>query len=166
MACNRLALVALFPLVLSAQKITIEFDESRDFSDFKSFTLLNGRISSKNASLNNDLVQRKVETLIRKHLAERKLSEVASQPDLNIDWSLGSGKRTHVERYGAGWHGAHHVTYHYTEGTLVLNLRDAKKQELVWQATAVADKDAPAKIQEALDSMIRKAFEKFPPKKK
>jgi hypothetical protein len=157
--------VVVFPLLLSAQKVTVEFDESRDFSDFKSFALVEGKINSKNSSLNNDLVQRKVEALLRKHLTERGITEVASQPDLNVVWTLGSGKRTQVERYGAGWH-THHVTYHYTEGTLVLNLRDARKHELVWQATSVADKDDPTKIQTALDSMIRKSLEKFPPKKK
>lgn len=160
-----LAFLTILPITLCAQKITTEFDEERDFSDYRTFALLNGKIHSKNPSLNNDLVHRKIDGLIRKRLTERGLTEVPSQPDLNIVYSLGSGPRTQVERYGAGWHGRR-VIYHYTEGTLILNLRDARKHELVWQAIAVEDKNDPMKIQAALDDMIRKSFEKYPPKKK
>jgi hypothetical protein len=71
-----------------------------------------------------------------------------------------------VERYGAGWHGRRTVVYNYAEGTLVLKLRDARKGELVWQAIAVEDKSDPNKIQTALDTMVRKSVEKYPPKKK
>ena len=159
------ALVTMLPVTLCGQKVTIEFDEEHDFSDYKTFALVDGKIHSKNPSLNNDLVVRKIDALVRKRLTERGLTEVPSQPDLNVVYSLGSGARTQVEHYGAGWHG-HRVAYHYTEGTLILNLRDARKKELVWQAIAVEDKSDPTKIQAALDDMVRKSFEKYPPKKK
>jgi hypothetical protein len=45
-------------------------------------------------------------------------------------------------------------------------LRDAQKHELVWQAVAVADKAEPAKVVDAIDDMVRKSAEKWPPKKK
>ena len=161
-----LVMLMVFPVTLGAQKVTIEFDEEHDFSDYKTFALLDGKIHSKNPSLNNDLVHRKIDAAIRKRLSGRGLIEVASEPDLNVEYSLGSGNRSQVERYGAGWHGSRRVTHHYTEGTLVLNLKDARKQELVWQATAVEDKNDPTQIQAALDDMVRKSFEKYPPKKK
>lgn len=158
-------MLAWLPLSLFAQKITTEFDETHDFSDYKTFALLPGKIHSQNPSLNNDLVVKKIDGLIRQHLALRGVTEAASQPDLNVVWSLGSGKRQEVERYGLGWHGRVAV-YHYTEGTLILKLRDARKRELVWQAIAVEDKNDPMKIQAALEDMVRKSFDKYPPKKK
>ncbi len=162
LACLTLLFLAV---PLTAQKITIEFDEARDFSDYKTFALLKGAIHSKNPSLNNDLITRKLETIIRQRLTERGLAEVEARPDLNVIYSLGSGSRKQVERYGPGWRGSRRV-YHYTEGTLVLSLRDAHKHELVWQSVAVADKSEPAKIAGALDDMVRKSAEKYPPKKK
>jgi hypothetical protein len=159
------ALLAVLPVTLSAQKVTTEFDEEHDFSDYKTFAIQDGKIHSKNPSLNNDLVLKKVDGLIRKRLTARGLTESASQPDLNVVWSLGSGERKQVERYSRGWHGSRTVAYHYTEGTLILKLRDARKQDLVWQAIAVEDKNDPMKIQAALDDMVRKSFDKYPPKK-
>jgi hypothetical protein len=52
-----------------------------------------------------------------------------------------------------------------TEGTLILDLRDAKKQVLVWRAIAVVDKSDPLKIKDHLPDMVRKSAEKYPPKK-
>ena len=160
-----LVLFGFMATSLAAQKVTIEFDESRDFSDYKTFSLVRGAIHSKNPNLNNELVKKKLDDIIRKRLTERGLTEVDSRPDLNITYTLGSGKRTQVERYGPGWRGGRRV-FHYTEGTLVLMLRDSRKRELVWQAVAVSEKSDPAKVQGALDDMVRKSAEKYPPKKK
>jgi hypothetical protein len=82
--------------------------------------------------------------------------------------TLGSARRTEVEAYPAGWRGlgTRRVRVAYTEGTLVINMRDTSRRELVWRAIAVEDKSAPAQISEHLDDMVRKAIEKYPPKKK
>jgi len=37
---------------------------------------------------------------------------------------------------------------------------------LVWRAVVVEDKGDPAKIADRLDEMVKKAIEKYPPKKK
>ena len=54
----------------------------------------------------------------------------------------------------------------YAEGTLVLDLRDAKRQALVWRAVAQEEKPDPSKLAGRLDDMVRKAVDKYPPKKK
>jgi hypothetical protein len=54
----------------------------------------------------------------------------------------------------------------YTEGTLVIDLRDASVHALVWRAIASVEKSDASKIQSKLDDMVKKAFEKYPPKPK
>ena len=61
----RLLLVALLPSLAFCQKVSIEFDEGRDFSDYKSFALVAGTLNSKNPSLNNELVKKKIDEEIR-----------------------------------------------------------------------------------------------------
>jgi hypothetical protein len=58
------------------------------------------------------------------------------------------------------------VVNQYTEGTLIIDLRDTSKRELVWRAVAVEEKGDPAKIADHLDDMVRKSIDKYPPKKK
>ncbi len=164
-ACS---LLLALPVIVEAQKISIEFDEAATFSDFKTFMIRNGQIHSKHPSLNNELTHKKIEGEIRKYLLAKGLTEVTVQPDLNVFFNLGSARRREVDAYPAGWrgYGTVRVAHIYTEGTLVLDLRDARKHALVWRAIAVEDKDDPIKIQEHLDDMVRKSIEKYPPRKK
>jgi hypothetical protein len=165
-------LLMLLPLLLAgqmlAQKIDIEFDESADFSHYKTFAIQEGQLNAKAPALNSELTRKKIDNEIRKRLIEKGLMEVSARPDLNVRFTLGSARRTEVEAYPAGWRGlgTRRVRVAYTEGTLVINMRDTSRRELVWRAIAVEDKSAPAQISEHLDDMVRKAIEKYPPKKR
>ncbi len=160
-----LLLLIVLPALAFSQKVSLAFDETLNFSDYKTFAIAAGKLNSKNPSLNNELVQKKLEDGIRKRFTERGLTEVPGQPDLNVRYSLGSGARVEDEAYPAGWRGTRIVRRHYAEGTLILDLRDAKKHVLVWRAIAVVDETDPFKIQDHLSDMVRKAAEKYPPRK-
>jgi hypothetical protein len=54
----------------------------------------------------------------------------------------------------------------YTEGTLVIDLRDPATRALVWRGIASEDKSNASKIEGKLDDMVRKSLEKYPPKPK
>jgi len=54
----------------------------------------------------------------------------------------------------------------YTEGTLVIDLRDPNARSLVWRGIASEEKSDGTKIQSKLDDMVRKAIEKYPLKRK
>ena len=151
-----------------AQKIDIESDDSVDFAKFKTFRIGEGQLKSKSPSLNSDLTRRKIETEIRKRLIEKGLSEASGQPDLNVMFRLGSAPRNEVEAFPVGRYGrgTRRVVTQYTEGTLIIDLRDTSKRELVWRAVAVEEKGDPTKIADRLDDMVKKSFEKYPPKKK
>lgn len=159
-------LLAFAVLPATAQKITFEFDESRDFSDYRTFKILEGAIHSQNPSLNNSLVKKKIESEIRARLAAKGMTETEARPDLNVRYSLGSARKTEVEAYPAGWRGTRLVRTRFTEGTLIIDLRDARKHELVWRTIAVEDKNDPMKIKDHLDDMVRKSIDKYPPKPK
>jgi uncharacterized protein DUF4136 len=160
-----LAALAVGPAL--AQKIDIEFDESAVFERYKTFHIVQGQINAKAAALNSDLTRRKIEGEIRKRLIEKGLMEVESNPDLNVRFTLGQARRSEVEAYPAGWRGlgTRRVRVAYTEGTLVINLRDTSRKELVWRSVAVEDKSDPIDISKHLDDMVRKSIEKYPPKK-
>ncbi|MBZ5674762.1 MAG: DUF4136 domain-containing protein [Acidobacteriia bacterium] len=163
-----LSLLALAVGPALAQKIDIEFDESAVFERYKTFHIVQGQINAKAAALNSDLTRRKIETEIRKRLTEKGLMEVESNPDLNVRFTLGQARRSEVEAYPAGWRGlgTRRVRVAYTEGTLVINLRDTSRKELVWRSVAVEDKSDPIEISKHLDDMVRKSIEKYPPKTK
>jgi hypothetical protein len=151
-----------------AQKIDVEFDESAVFERYKTFHIVEGQLNAKAAALNSDLTRRKIENEIRKRLTEKGLMEVESKPDLNVRFTLGQARKTEVEAYPAGWRGlgTRRVRVAYTQGTLVINLRDTNRKELVWRSIAVEEKNDPMQISQHLDDMVRKSIDKYPPKKR
>lgn len=150
------------------QKVDVEFDESIDFSQFRTFAIRDGGIHSKHPSLNNDVVKKRIVNEIEKRLTEKGLTKASGQPDLNIRYSLGAANRKEVDTYPAGWRGRgiRRVQIRYTEGTLVIDLRDRAARTLVWRAVAVENKNDPAKIADRLDEMVKKSFDDFPPRRK
>jgi hypothetical protein len=150
-----------------AQKVTIESDRNADFSKYKTFAIRNGELNSKNPALNSDLVKKQIEADIIKDLTARGLTEASGRADLNVVYRFGSARKTEVETYPAGWYGwgTRVVRVPYSEGTLVIDLRDPATRSLVWRAIASEEKSDATKIQGKLDDMVKKSFEKYPPKK-
>ncbi len=152
-----------------AQKIEIESDQTAVFSKFRTFAIREGRLNSKNPSLNNDLVRKRIDGDIQKYLEAKGLTFVASGPaDLNVRYTLGAARKAELETYPAGWRGwgTRVVRVPYTEGTLVIDLRDPSTRSLVWRAIAREDKSDASKVESKLDDMVKKSFDNFPPKGK
>ena len=165
-------LLILVPLLLAgqawAQKVEVEFDEAADFSHYKTFAIQEGQLNAKAAALNSELTRKKIENELRRRLIEKGLMEVTTRQDLNVRFTLGSSRRSEVEAYPAGWRGlgTRRVRVAYTEGTLVISLRDTSRRELVWRAIATEEKSDPMEVSKHLDDMVRKSIDKYPPKKK
>ncbi len=158
--------VALASPVVWAQKINVEFDQSANFSKYKTFAIRGGQLNAKNPALNSELNRKRIENDIQQALAAKGLTQTLGKADLNVRYHLGSAHKAEVERYPAGWRGLHTRTVRvpYQEGTLVINLRDVTAKSLVWRAVATEDKSSADQIADKLDDMVRKSFDKYPPK--
>jgi Domain of unknown function (DUF4136) len=163
-----LLLGLLFALGAFAQKVEIEFDQSVDFSRFKTFAIRDGRLNSKNPALNSELVKKRIDADIVRYLTAKGLEETTGKSDLNVRYTFGSARKSEVETYPAGWRGwgTRTVRVPFTEGTLVLDLRDPTTRSLVWRAITREDKSDASKVEGKLDDMVRKSIEKYPPKVK
>ena len=151
-----------------AQKITMEFDQNADFTKFKTFAIRSRELNSQNPALNSDLVKKQLDAAIEKYLTAKGLTEVTNGPsDLNVRYHFGAARKTEVEAYPAGWYGwgTRYVRVPYSEGTLVIDLRDPTTKSLVWRGIASEDKSNPTDIEKKLDDMVKKAIDKYPPKK-
>jgi Domain of unknown function (DUF4136) len=163
-----LVLTLLAALGAFAQNITVEFDPATDFSHFKTFAIRDGQLNSKNPALNSELVKKRIEAAIERNLTAKGLALASGRSDLNVRYHFGSARKAEIERYPAGWRGwgTRVVRVPYTEGTLVIDLRNPTTASLVWRGIAREDKSNAAKIEGKLDDMVRKSFDKYPPKQK
>lgn len=151
-----------------AQKITVEFDQAADFTRYKTFAIRDGQLNSRNPALNSELVKKRIEADIARDLTARGLEVTTGKSDLNVRYHFGSVRKAEIERYPAGWYGmgTRVVRVPYTEGTLVIDLRDPRTRSLVWRGIASEEKSDGTKIEGKLDDMVRKAIDKYPPKPK
>ena len=152
-----------------AQKITMEFDQTVDFSRYKTFAIREGQLNSGNPALNSPLVKKQIEADIQNALTAKGLTmATGGSADLNVRYTFGAARKTEIEAYPAGWYGraTRYVRVPYAEGTLVIDLRDPTTRSLVWRSIAAEEKSDATKIQGKLDDMVKKSMEKYPPKKK
>jgi hypothetical protein len=161
------AAALLFAAEVFAQKIDMQFDQAVNFSQFKTFAIREGVLNSKNPALSGELIRKRIDANIEKYLGARGLEFAGTgKPDLNVRYTLGAVRKAEIEAYPAGWWGTRLVRVPYTEGTLVINLRDPKTQSLVWRVIAQEEKSNATQVEAKLDDMVKKAFEKYPPKPK
>ena len=166
----KLVLLGMFTVIAAfGQKIEIEADQTVDFSKFRTFAVRQGRLNSKNPSLNSELIRKRIHADIERYLGARGLESAGNGPaDLNVRYTLGAVRTNEIETYPAGWRGwgTRVVRVPYTEGTLVIDLRDARAHSLVWRAIAREENSNASKIEAKLDDMVRKSCEKYPPRMK
>ena len=165
----RILLLALVGAAAAwAQKVTIEFDQTVDFGRYRTFAIRDGRLNSANPVLNSELIRQRINADIERGLSARGLILATGGPsDLNVRYTFGAVRRAEVEAFPAGWRGfgTEIVRVPFTEGTLVIDLRDPRTRSLVWRGISTEDKSDAAKIEGKLDNMVKKALDKYPPKR-
>jgi hypothetical protein len=162
-----------------------DFDPAADFSKYKTYALAGGEDLGKTGLLNNSLVRQRIETLVGRQLQNRGLREVSldQNPDLAVRYWVGVEQKQEVtrvpspyyaygspSRYGHYWSGPWESMYddvvvtNYREGTLIVDLIDARTKNLVWRTYLVrALSDDPEKNLKGADKDLTKAFAGFPP---
>src|ERR1019366_4050503 len=157
----RILILTLFTAVVAfAQKITVEFDQAADFTKYKTCAIRDGQLNSRNPALHSELVKKRIEADIERDLSARGHEMTTGRGDLNVRYRFGSARKAEIETYPAGWYGMGRrvVRVPYTEGTLVIDLRDPSTRSLVWRGIASEEKSDSTKIEGKLGDMVRKAI--------
>lgn len=126
----------------------------------------------------NAVVESRVHTAVDTYLAERGYQRVDKEGDFNVGWHADIDTKMDVNTvnsyygygygnwYGGpgGWSSDTYVTT-WDEGTLVIDITDAKTNQLVWRGAAIAEihhqKD-PEKRQKRINGAVAKVLAEFP----
>ena len=173
-------------LILAAgcagQQVTTDYTPATSFSQFRTFAL----VSSPDTAAAQQLLDQRVSNAVQAQLIGKGLTATDRQ---NADLFVGYGMvdKTHREVYtdrdGWGWGGGWGWRYYrwgvawpmtiqrrvetYTDGTVVVNLIDAKTKKVVWEGE-VADVVSlpvgnPVSATQQIDGAVAKLFAKYPP---
>jgi len=164
---------------------TVEYDDSVDFSRYQTFAWASPeRRDVKDPVLDSELLDRRVANAIRQALSERGMEEApAEEADLLITYHTTSRQqfraphvRVHLS-YGPGypyyphWYAAPHYRgpyYHYDqrsyqEGTLIIDVVDRERNELVWRGWRAGEVRAARFRDGQLQQQIDRILNHFPP---
>ena len=154
-----------------AQSVKADFDKKTDFSKYKTFAFKKGTDAP------TPFAQERIVAAITSQLKARGMSP-SDTPDLFVytHTQVSTEKRVDVTSYGyggypgwGGWGGSFGTsTVHETNvpiGTVILDLVDAPKDELVWRGVGTGTlltNPTPEKSEKRINKAIAKMFQKYP----
>ena len=163
-------------------KVLTDFDPSAEFSAFRTFAFSGLTDRDQGGVLDNSLLRKRIEEMVGRQLTAKGLRQVGveDRSDLLVHFWVGVKDKQRVESTGptggaygggygwrAGYYGGGVTTYEYQEGTLIVDLAESSKKELVWRATIVGTLQGSAeKNLEMAQKGVAEAFEDYPPAKK
>jgi hypothetical protein len=153
-------------------KVYSDYDKSVDFKQYKTFAFMKSGIDKVEIS---DLDKKRILNAIDQQLQAKGLTK-SETPDLLVNIFTKSREEISVNQfnagYGYGWgwgwnpymYGGQTYVSSSTEGTLYVDLIDAKKKELVWQGegTGTLSKDMDRK-DEIVNNIVTQILAQYPP---
>lgn len=159
----------------SSIRVNQDYDRNADFSQYKTYAYHKSGIDKVEVS---DLDKKRILRSIDEAMAAKGFTK-SENPDVIINFFTKEREQVDVNQFNAGWGygwgwgwnpwiwGGRTSVNRYTEGTLTIDVIDAKKKELIWQGQGegVLTKNVDKK-DEKVKEFVSKILEQYPPKKK
>lgn len=164
---SALLLASLTSASCSSLSTNFDYDTSHDFSGLRTYAWTEKQDDS--------IDLKRVHAAVDATLAQRGFTLSSSNPDFQVaahisrkdklrvtDWGYTAGPRSY-------WYGGHDVDVtQYEEGTLILDVIDSDKKQLIWRGTASRPVDQSWSAEDR-DEIAREAvqalLDEFPPKR-
>lgn len=171
-----LSVALLFVLAsCSSVRVNADYDKNANFGQYKTYAFHKSGIDKAEIS---DLDKKRILRSIDAQMSAKGFSK-SDSPDLLVNIFTKERERVDVNQYYSGWGygwgygwnpyfwgGRPYVTTS-TEGTLYIDLIDAKNKELIWQGVGTGYlTHCVEKKDERANEFVSKILEQFPPQSK
>lgn len=155
--------MVLTAAVVHAQKVSVDSDPAAPFASYRTYAWADGTPAP------NPLNEDRIHSSVAARLAGRGLAMNTTAPDVIVATHVTTKERQElvVSGFGYGpWWGGGYGTANvetYVDGTLILDVYDAKTKKMVWRGIATATaSDKPSKNASKINKALDKMFDKFP----
>lgn len=161
--------IFILPVILLLQscnyvEVTSQYDKTEDFSLFKTFTV--PQVTDDTIGTLNDIDRQHVINAISSELKERGYAKTSLNADINVEAHVVTRNKWHTEvdyPRRKGIPTTRIRTYDYIEGTLVIDVKNTKTQELLWQGIGIGSVDESTKNREKrIGKAVAKIFKHYP----
>jgi len=188
-ASKKKYLLVFFSTLLSAcatQKSNYDYIAGTDFNKYRSYAwVVVDKNSKESQRAKSQLVDRRIVEAVDSALTVKRMQKVTDEPDILVNYHVSVSQQEkqqpkgHVSigtaSYGRGSSVGFGVSMPvggsrtYKEGTLVIDMIDAKNKQILWQGwgseTISQDMD-PQRVTALVNQMVWNIFENYPPMEK
>ncbi|MGB1042644.1 MAG: DUF4136 domain-containing protein [Tenacibaculum sp.] len=170
-----LPIITLLLISCSSVRVASDYDTKVNFNQYKTFAFYKTGIDKASIS---DLDKKRIMRAVEAELITKGMTK-SSNPDVLISLFTKSRQRVNINDNNVGWgwgyrwgwnpwmwNGANRLNVNqYTEGTLFLDVIDAKSKELVWQGigTGALKISNPQKKTARINEFVKEIMAKYPP---
>jgi hypothetical protein len=153
--------------VMLAQDVQYNYDRDANFAAYKNYQWTERKVIGA-----NQLVDQNIRRAIDDQLTRKGLQKVEREGDLYIAYETAVDREKQLDAWTMGprWSGmARANTSTVDVGTLVINLYDPAKKQLVWRGSVTKTLDIkkdPDKNYKNLEKAVAKLLRNYPPKSK
>jgi hypothetical protein len=181
-------IIILSALLLGMTSCAVtDFDRTADFKRYKTFGWGKAEVKVENPIYKSDLINASIKSTIQKEFAKRGIKHNTKNPDFLVSYHTYTEKkeqvyggaspyfgypfyayRFHPFMYGWGGWGMPFAwnngpsAYTYTEGTLIIDIIDAKTNDLVWRGSVSGNVNSASNVQKQIRKGIKAIFKKYP----
>ena len=169
----------LLPAAAMAQKVSYDADKTANFAAFKTYAHKEG------TKVGQQLIDDRIVAAIDTEMAAKGFTKVDANPDVFVVYHVAFDKQKDISTYSSGYGGGYGAygwgwgggmggttttqVRDILVGTLIVDLADAKKGQLVWRGMGVKEVDTqakPEKRDKSINEAVKKIFKNYPPKVK
>ncbi len=157
----------------SYSNVKTQRDEDADFQTYKTYNFMDVELEGAVSDSSNSMVMSEIKQAIAREMNNRGY-KLYGKPDMTINIGLvvqekAQTRQTDIReapryigqrRYS--WKSETVEVGRYKEGTLMVDVVDAKANKLIWQATGSTVLNKLSRQPENIDRAVAKLFEKFP----
>lgn len=154
-------------LVLSAcggMTVNTDFDDTADFASYSSFAWMD---QSNDTSRVNQLVENRIKAAVIANLTDRGYLENNDAPDIYVTYMANVQEKVDVSTTSYGyWRGSavgNVDVYRYNEGTLIIDIIERERNQLVWRGSGTGVIGSDAGSQDKVNKAIKKILQRYPP---
>lgn len=170
-----LPILAMIFVACNAVRVNADYDKTIDYSKFKTYAFYKNGIDKVEIS---DLDKKRILLAIDNQMIAKGFTK-SEDPDLLINIFTKTREQVNVNQFNVGWgygwgwgwnpwmFGANTATTTTTtQGTLYIDLIDAKKKEMIWQGEGIGELTKNVdKKDENINNFVSKILAQYPPVK-
>lgn len=158
----------------SSVSVTSDYDLYSDFTKYKTFYIYTGEL--KGSLLESfPLVKKRILEAIEIELLKKGLiKEDSTKADMTVFAQANTAEKMNVNSYGYGYgigwgpypYGRNIDVSYYTQGSLIIDFVDNKKDELFWRGIGTAvikDRGTPEERKQFINDAVSKILDQYPP---